>query len=183
MIPDSIDPVVGWRAWLLLAPGTTETGGESGWLLHSVFGGGVWPPRRRMSAACALCPCVPTLQCSCGLYAFRSMEDLPLSCDRVCVLGSVSGWGRVIEHRRGWRSTFAYPITLALSCGLCLRDRGCVSPADRVFVADRGGRRATALCRVHAALASPRPSSRSLRAEAVESELLDLYGVARSGLL
>jgi hypothetical protein len=36
------------------------------------------------------------------------------------VIGSVSLWGSVIEHARGWRAEFAYPDRLRLVCGVCL---------------------------------------------------------------
>ena len=35
------------------------------------------------------------------------------------VVGQVAGWGRVIEHAKGWRAAKIYPLSLALICGTC----------------------------------------------------------------
>lgn len=181
MIPDSIDPVVGWRAWGLVpsAP-RARVGPHTSWFLTSVFAKHTWPPRRRMSAHCPSCSRPPAVLCSCGLYAFHSIEDLPLCPYQACVLGSVSGWGRVVEHRRGWRSTYAYPVSLFLFCARCLRDSWRLKAAERVLVLDGRESSATALCLEHAVHDRLGLLSQRVRVDEIESELLALYGVGRS---
>ena len=54
-----------------------------------------------------------------------------VGCERIggSVVGTVSMWGRVIEHTRGARSRFAYPARLRLVCGPCLAvGAGAVTP-------------------------------------------------------
>lgn len=68
----------------------------------------------------------PAERCRCGIYAFRDPEHLLLhvqgwysdphlfaatTIERV-VLGAVALWGTVIEHERGYRAEYAYPLGL-----------------------------------------------------------------------
>ena len=126
----SIEPVTGWRFWGLATdpPGTPV-------LLPAGAGRGVWPARRRYEARCAADGRLarpladvrhesPSLGCTCGIYASASLRDLATSTPSLpalSVVGTVSMWGRTIEHERGWRSRFAYPARLALVCAECLR--------------------------------------------------------------
>ena len=130
MIDVSIEPVTGWRFWGLATdpPGTPV-------LLPAGAGRGVWPARRRTRLVAprtagwyARSPTVrhesPSLGCTCGIYASASLHDLATSTPSLpalSVVGTVSMWGRTIEHERGWRSRFAYPARLALVCAECLR--------------------------------------------------------------
>jgi hypothetical protein len=126
----SIEPVTGWRLWGLATdpPGMPV-------LLPAGAGRGVWPARRRFEARCAVDGRLsrpladvrhetPSFGCTCGIYASASLRDLATSTPSLpalSVVGTVSMWGRTIEHERGWRSRFAYPARLALVCAECLR--------------------------------------------------------------
>jgi hypothetical protein len=120
------EAIVGWRTWEL------SDDGEDGALLHPVGSGvDVWTQRHPMTARCAVMPFLalfrrpheaPDPGCRCGIYAARSLEDF----DRPRpawppppVIGTVSLWGRVVEHERGWRAAFAYPARLRLVCSMC----------------------------------------------------------------
>ena len=74
----------------------------------------------------------PRRHCTCGLYAAASQDYLARSgVTRIgsSVVGTVSMWGRVIEHTRGARSRFAYPARLRLVCEPCLAlGAGAVTP-------------------------------------------------------
>jgi hypothetical protein len=122
--PDYVEPIVGWRTWLVVQEG-------EGFRLRSVVYDAFWPARKELVARCLrrsralLLPwrrraehVPPADGCGCGIYATgepeeaasyleeRSWEDA-LSVQRV--IGTVSLWGRVIECRRGWRASHAYP--------------------------------------------------------------------------
>jgi hypothetical protein len=126
--PDFIEPVVGWRAWLVV-----ERDGAP--RLRSLFVPTVWAPRRELVAEC-LCPRVlplprvlrrprhdaPGRRCECGVYATdlkttlrylrnaRGLDDRPLA----RVLGRVSLWGTIVECDRGWRASNAYPSEIVV---------------------------------------------------------------------
>jgi hypothetical protein len=123
--PQADEPIVGWRTWDL-------SEGRDDPLLHPVGSGvDVWTPRERLTARCGVKPYLaifrrphdaPDRACRCGIYAARSLEDF----DRPRpawppppVVGTVSLWGRIVEHERGWRAAFAYPARLRLVCSMC----------------------------------------------------------------
>lgn len=69
--------------------------------IYAPFGSS-WPP----------CPISPGNDCSCGIYAVKSFR---LVFDYVVehpwyVFGKVALWGKVIEHEKGYRAEFAYPL-------------------------------------------------------------------------
>jgi hypothetical protein len=126
--PDFIEPVLGWRAWLVV-----ERNGVP--RLRSLFVPTIWRPRSELVAEC-LCPRVlplprflrrprhdaPGRRCECGVYATdlkttlrylrnaRGLDDRPLA----RVLGRVSLWGTVVECDRGWRASHAYPAEIVV---------------------------------------------------------------------
>ena len=118
-------PVEGWRAWNL-------SDGPTGPVLRPV-GSGVdgWEPRRALEARCGAPSFLsfgrgahraPALHCRCGIYAASSPESFERSRPAwppPPVIGTVSLWGTVIEHERGWRARWAYPSRLALVCVTC----------------------------------------------------------------
>jgi hypothetical protein len=119
-------PIVGWRIWNvsddLVMPRLLPAG--SG-------GRDPWEPRAAVRARCgtssilthSLHPhAAPDPACTCGIYASRSLWDFERprpAWPPPSVIGTVSLWGRVIEHERGWRAGFAYPARLTLVCSLC----------------------------------------------------------------
>ena len=123
VIPDSITPVVAWRAWAI-----------KGGRLCSVTAGTTWPTRERMEAICHSCSyyyvpgpgstgvlkkhteSAPVEECQCGIYAAVSelhARGVARAHFASCV-GRVALWGKVIEGERGWRAEFAYPLELVL---------------------------------------------------------------------
>jgi hypothetical protein len=120
--PDYIEPIVGWRTWLVVCEG-------EGLRLRSVVYDTPWFPHHELIARClrhrAFLPwrrrsghVPPRRGCGCGIYAAsepaeaasylggRSWADA-LGVHRV--IGTVSLWGRVVECTRGWRGSHAYP--------------------------------------------------------------------------
>src|SRR5437588_5693096 len=96
------------------------------------------------------------------------------------VAGEVVGWGRVIEHRKGWRAASAYPTSLPLICGMCFVLRACIAPAR--WVCSSSTNPAIAVCECHTRqYRELRPSMRTVaRAREVEAELIERYGVERA---
>ncbi len=127
--PDLIEPIVGWRLWLVVPDG--------GYLwLESVLYRSRWSPRRPHEARCVqhrrcyFCNskeveaypthAAPDPECDCGIYAARSPESLARYLDSTYpgrgiverVLGRVRLWGRVVAGEHGWRGQCAYPDAL-----------------------------------------------------------------------
>ena len=122
LAPDYIEPVVGWRSWLVV-----REGGD--FRLRSVLYDAVWLPRKELIARClhrrlsipwhkSARHRAPARECACGIYAAsdpeeavsylqgRAWADGP-SVHRV--VGTVALWGHVVECKRGWRASYAYP--------------------------------------------------------------------------
>lgn len=164
--PLSIEPILGWRVWRLM-----DDEGEP--RLSSVIRSELWPPGDASLARCQTHGDAPLLKCTCGLYAASSPEDLARAgvfTSEVSVVGAVAMWGTVVEHARGARSRFAYPVRVRLVCGPCLAwGRGAVAPSF-VVASDRGP---VAVCRWH------RLTTKGLSQDAsiVQHRLLDAYGV------
>jgi len=125
-IPDYVAPIVGYRAWQWNC---------TGWNPHSAplksFNDEWWLPGRTIAAICTAssgwAPVrgaevvharheAPQAACTCGIYAAKSFDHLR---DQGYlgrgIRGEVYLWGKVIEHRSGWRAQFAYPKSLVLS--------------------------------------------------------------------
>jgi hypothetical protein len=148
---DDGDVITGWRAWNL-------SDGAEGPTLHPLSSDGdPWPPREALRARCEVRPlwrwrrrhAAPASRCRCGVHAARSLEDL----DRprpawppAPVVGTVSLWGHVVEHERGWRAALAYPARLRVVCAMC----AWFEPGPGLpVVVHRFGRYVYALCDVH----------------------------------
>lgn len=124
--PDLLEPVLGWRLWLLVE--------EGGYLwVESVLYPTRWWPRRAVDASCAVggrrhpsasscrealpAHVAPHPGCECGVYAVRTPDALLPYLDSAYsrrvgsgfVLGRVRLWGTVIAGERGWRAEHAYP--------------------------------------------------------------------------
>jgi len=129
--PDYIEPVLGWRTWLIVQ-------GHDAARLASVSFPALWPRRRRLSAECGrgfhtgsgpplrVEHRAPSLDCSCGIYATWNLDRAAQIADcatarfRDCLgravlgaaLGEVSLWGTVVECAHGWRAGYAYPARI-----------------------------------------------------------------------
>ena len=120
------EPIQGWRVWHVgvEADGTPR-------LLPAGSGVDAWKPGVAVEARCAVGRVLslgrpahtsPGSSCTCGVYASRSIEDFERTAPAYpgpTVVGTVSLWGRVIEHERGWRARYAYPSRIRLVCILC----------------------------------------------------------------
>lgn len=176
------EPFLGWRAWRLFR-------GPGGLSLVSVNGFSVWCPLRANIAECYSSEhdLHPAYEDSCGLYAFKNAATLRMLWGGVTVVGSVALWGRVVEHRFGYRAQFAYPQRLRLICGECLKlGMATVNECERVVpvTTDRQLTRSeldpkeqelAAICSLHAESAT-RDDASDL-AQEVQSELLSTYAV------
>jgi hypothetical protein len=165
-VPLSPEIVEGWRAWSVV-----EERGEL--RLSSLTRADPWEPLQPFGARCSRRDHdAPGRACACGVYAASRPEELAgLGRIAGAAIGQVSLWGRVAQHRRGYRAATAYPARLRLVCVECL-GRGRGVPASRI---DRDGSpsrpRLVPLCAAHAAGRSL-PSARP-----VEQRLLSTYGV------
>lgn len=118
IVPDYTAAILGYRAW--------NWDGEALFSCHQVE---LWIPRKVHVARCwardhskAGLPVereesldAPIKECSCGIYAAKSLPELCSSYSSQFVRGHVYLWGKVIEHEHGWRSQFAYPAKLLIS--------------------------------------------------------------------
>ena len=119
------EPIAGWRIW------NVSDDAEHPRLLPAGSGVDAWEPMQAVEARCAVPSLLsraggrhvaPALGCTCGIYASRSLDvfERPRPAwPPPCVVGTVSLWGTVIEHERGWRARFAYPVRLGLVCSMC----------------------------------------------------------------
>ena len=97
------------RGWELLA---TATGVRLGHARH------LWPVSEPCIAKCRHHRHrVPNLYCTCGIYALRPKAKADTD---YALYGLVSLWGKYIEHARGWRAEFAYPLSFTgVGCSVC----------------------------------------------------------------
>jgi hypothetical protein len=198
-IPDTTDPIVGWRMWSLVQV-ETRLWSAGTWGLCSPFAPVEWRPRAPVRAMCFSCAESPSLECSCGLYAFWAgpfAEDVPAVRNSArsfsppfaspalvsrCVIGRVAGWGRVVQHTKGWRAGFAYPLSLTVICVGCLVTSSRFERADWICASPAGRRWTT--CETHTGeyLNMPCSMRRTMAAADAEFELLARYHVARADL-
>ena len=118
-IPDYISLIVGYRGWTWDTMGLKSLCGER------------WHPNQSLAARCRASVVVGTIagraeavhdaheppqaNCTCGVYASKSLEQLLTTGYAKCgIHGEVYLWGTVVEHELGWRAQFAYPKTLFL---------------------------------------------------------------------
>ncbi len=197
--PDRIEPVVGWRLWSLV-PVESARATTRAWGLCSPFAPVEWQPRTPMRAVCSNCSGSPSRDCGCGLYALWTgpfVEDVPAirgsgrsfsppfasgALVSRCVAGRVAGWGRVIEHTKGWRAGFAYPLSLAVVCVGCLVWAGRFNRADWICTSPAGRRWATCERHTREYLNMPCSMRRTMTAAEAEYELLARYDVPCSDL-
>ena len=142
--PLSPEAVDGWRAWSVV-----ELDGEL--RLSSLTRAEAWEPAAPFVATCPRRRhAAPGRLCSCGVYAGAEPEELArLGRIAGAAIGQVSLWGRVAEHRRGYRAAIAYPSRLRLVCVTCL-GQGIGEPASRVDRDPSAPARLFPLCEPHA---------------------------------
>lgn len=126
--PDAIEPVVGWRVWRVF---NTNDGLRLGSVVY--WQRQQWAPRERHKAECLAfakgertrCDDAPHRPCTCGIYAARHVAGArgyvsPYSLNTnqgVCAwlaIGRVNLWGRIVEHKDGYRAQYAYPKQILL---------------------------------------------------------------------
>jgi hypothetical protein len=104
VIPDYISPIVAYRVWDWDATGLKSLNGER------------WFPGRALTAKCPTTDHEPPADgCSCGVYSAKNHQHLQhiIDCNvEYAVHGEVYLWGKVVEHKLGWRAQFAYPKSL-----------------------------------------------------------------------
>ena len=170
------EPIHAWRTWTLVG----SRDGSRVRLAPIAGDGRPWPPRRPAEASCTRhrSHVRPELDCTCGLHAVESPDELRRTRDPA-VLGSVALWGRIVEHEHGFRAALAYPQRLRLLCYLCFTSWGSNGPGDcEVVVRHRRGRMVP-LCGPHLELSRRYGYHlpRILSARTIESELLATYAV------
>jgi hypothetical protein len=52
----------------------------------------------------------PVRDCSCGLYIYKNPDFMDYGGQAGAVQGAVVAWGRLIEHKEGFRAEWAQPI-------------------------------------------------------------------------
>jgi len=109
-IPDYVVPIIGYRFWLWDGSRLVSLNGES------------WPPAQPLTTRCRFtshnCHQPPHQDCSCGIYAAKSADELggmPFFFSEIH--GEVYLWDTVVEHELGWRAQFACPKRFVLSLG------------------------------------------------------------------
>lgn len=85
----------------------------------------IWPSNLALKAFCEQGSFDDThaLLCQCGIYSFKPdvRDIIPVTNDGT-IFGSVVIWGKVIECEYGYRSEYAYPVSLAgFCCLVCKR--------------------------------------------------------------
>lgn len=170
------EPIHAWRTWTLVG----SRDGSRVRLAPIAGDGRPWPPRRPAEASCTRhrSHVRPELDCTCGLHAVESPDELRRTRDPA-VLGTVALWGRIVEHEHGFRAALAYPQRLRLLCYLCFASWGSNEPGDcEVVVRHRRGRMVP-LCGPHLELSRRYGYhlARILSARTIESELLATYAV------
>jgi hypothetical protein len=170
------EPIHAWRTWTLVG----SRDGSRVRLAPIAGDGRPWPPLRPAEASCTRhrSHVRPELDCTCGLHAVESPDELRRTRDPA-VLGTVALWGRIVEHEHGFRAALAYPQRLRLLCYLCFTSWGGNGPGDcEVVVRHRRGRMVP-LCGPHLELSRRYGYhlARILSARTIESELLATYAV------
>jgi len=120
-----VTPLTGWRFWKI----RRTTKDDTIWL-KSVIRSDLWPPMQRFEVSCAFPNGVhqqgnyPEEDSQCGIYAYKTshyaLENIDRFCYRGTLLGKVHLWGVIQKHKYGYRSQFAYPVSLNIGiCCIC----------------------------------------------------------------
>jgi hypothetical protein len=112
VIPDAMEPVIAWRAWIV-------NGSRDGPRLRSM-NGALWRPRQPMVAVCRQRHEPPGAHCVCGLYAASGesrlidlgYQDYGRRRGEVACMGTVALWGGIVPAEFGYRAQYGYPQKL-----------------------------------------------------------------------
>jgi hypothetical protein len=174
------EPISAWRAWTL----TGRTDGSHLRLRPVAGRRHPWPPGARAEATCnhGHLHQAPHLECSCGLHGTHGVEILRRT-KSPAVLGTVSLWGRVVEHDHGYRAQYAYPQHLRLVCLLCFAQWALHGSRPDVVVAVGWGH-LIPFCPAHyqTAMRYGLRQRRGLPAQEVQQRLLETYSVDPLGV-
>ena len=110
IIPDSIEPIIGRRAWGLAR--------NDGRIRLCSARGTVWPEDEALEAACPQAHTSPDEDCTCGIYALNESQPWPyydFTGPGYAVWGEVLLWGKVVEGGKGYRAQYAYAKRLYLA--------------------------------------------------------------------
>ncbi len=104
--PDYASTITGWKAW------NQGTYGNKIRLQSGM--GSVWSPDPLKAVCINLPHSAPREDCSCGIYATRTMEQLLRNWwhREGMILGKVALWGKVIIHHEGYRAEWAQPLEI-----------------------------------------------------------------------
>jgi hypothetical protein len=103
-IADYVSPIVGYRVWAWGATGLSSLNGHA------------WRPGRALTAKCPNADHEPAADgCSCGIYAAKDYQHLVNMGYQIGVHGEVYLWGKICEHKLGYRAKYAYPKNLTIS--------------------------------------------------------------------
>jgi hypothetical protein len=98
------EPIVGYRThWIFTFPNYLTSGNL------------VYEPRKRAEAICQIDPthAAPVENCTCGIYAYKREEfEKQRELWHGQVFGEIYLWGKVVEHKKGYRAQYAYPKSL-----------------------------------------------------------------------
>jgi hypothetical protein len=125
IVPDLIEPIVGWRVWVAEVAYTSD--GELALGLNSLYFALCWPGDRPAVARCehsTVAPCDDDDHL-CGIHAAPTLERAAAYLSKrvrdphewahhstQIVVGTVELWGDVVEHEHGWRAKYARPSEL-----------------------------------------------------------------------
>jgi hypothetical protein len=124
--PDYMTALTGWRFWKI-----RRTSKDGNLWLRSVVRNELWPPMERLEARSSFYQdsstiIIPGARSANGIYAYKTASDALENIDHYCYrgtfLGKVSLWGVIQKHHFGYRSQFAYPLSLVSGiCCVCKR--------------------------------------------------------------
>jgi hypothetical protein len=105
-------PLIAYRTWNVMHPGYLTDSNNFA----------LWEPRQRIEATCRNMKnhSAPQAECTCGVYALKTMENLEehlggnLGYGRTECIGEVWLWGTVVECTNGYRAQYAYPKSITL---------------------------------------------------------------------
>ncbi len=122
LVPDRINPVIGWRMWRIANGAIWSINVDHvRWPVRDILVARCWmrfQDKGETEVGWTIIPhAAPQHSCGCGIYAgVRELLTEYVQAGYVfqhtehpVIFGEVSLWGVVVEHQRGWRAQIAYP--------------------------------------------------------------------------